>query len=52
MIPAGLRRLGWIAAFAALLARSVKGVLSLDQLDPEDQPAQWPPLAFGREPAD
>lgn len=47
MIPDGLRRLGWIAAFGALLARSVKGLKRLDDPEPEDQPAQWPPLTFG-----
>jgi len=49
VIPDGLRRLGWIAAFAALLRRAIKGVTTLDELPQQDQPAQWPPLAFGQD---
>ncbi|MEM7096229.1 MAG: hypothetical protein AAF567_24700 [Actinomycetota bacterium] len=51
-MPPWLRSLAWKAAFAALLARAIKGIRSLDELPPEPQPAQWPPLAFERPAAD
>ncbi len=44
MIPDSVRRAGWIAAFAALTRRAVKGLRGLDDPLPEDQPAKWPPL--------
>ena len=45
-MPRWMRRAGWIAAFGALVARAYKGVSELDEPLPQDQPAEWPPLAF------
>lgn len=45
-MPQWIRRVGWAAAFAALAARAYKGLSKLDEPLPQDQPAQWPPLAF------
>jgi len=35
-----------MAAFGALVARAYKGLSELDEPIPQDQPAQWPELAF------
>jgi len=46
-----IRRIGWIAAFAALANRAYKGLSRLDEPLPKDKPAEWPPLAFERPPS-
>lgn len=45
-MPAWIRKVGWTAAFAALAARAYKGLSKLDEPLPQDQLAEWPPLAF------
>lgn len=45
-MPSWLRRLIWTAAFAALATRAYKGLSKLDEPEPKDKPAEWPPLAF------
>lgn len=45
-MPRWLRRVGWTAAFAALGYRAYTGLRRLDEPLPEDQPAEWKPLAF------
>jgi len=35
-----------MAAFGALVARAYQGISKLDEPLPQDQPAEWPPLAF------
>lgn len=47
-MPSTLRRLLWTAAFGALVARAVKGLSELNEPEPQEQPAQWPALAFDR----
>lgn len=51
-MPRWIRRLGWTAAFVALAARAYKGLNRLDEPLPQDQPAQWPALAFEKPSAD
>lgn len=45
-MPRWIRRFGWTAAFVALAARTYKGLSRLDEPLAQDQPAQWPELAF------
>ena len=47
-MPRWLRRAGWTAAFAALAYRAYTSLSRLDEPEPEEQPASWPPLAFER----
>jgi len=45
-MPRWLRKIGWTAVFGALVAKAYKGLSELDEPLPQDQPAEWPPLAF------